>query len=124
MTFDIDALQAEARERSGGLADFGDPAFRPALAALLRALDHETHLSDTGRRLLGGRIVELLRNRLVLEEGLSFREAREAEEPLGAVDAAPQLRLAVGPFPPSPPPQPGKPSSLWPGIRTSLPAWR
>jgi hypothetical protein len=70
MTFDIDALQAEARERSGGLADFGDPAFRPALAALLRALDHEARLSDTGRRLLGGRIVELLRNRLMLEDSI------------------------------------------------------
>ena len=68
MAFDIDALQAEARERCGGPADFGDPAFRPALAALLRSLDQETRLSGMGRQILAARIVELLRNRLVLED--------------------------------------------------------
>jgi hypothetical protein len=35
-----------------------------------------------------------------------------------------ESRLAAGPFPPSPPPQPGKPSSLWVGFQISVPAWR
>lgn len=68
MSFDRDVLLAEARARSGDLADFGDPAFRPALDALLESLDREAQLSATGRQLLGGRIVELLRSRLVLED--------------------------------------------------------
>ncbi len=68
MNFDIHALLAEASTRSGGLEDFGDDSFRPALAVLLHALDEEGGLSEAGRERLHGRIVERLQNRLGLED--------------------------------------------------------
>jgi hypothetical protein len=63
----IDTLLAEARRRSGDLTDFGDECFLPALSALLAALEHEARLSDIGRQLLTERLIELLKNRLVIE---------------------------------------------------------
>ncbi len=68
MGFDMDAMLAEAMRRSGDLQDFGDPDFRPALQALLTALNTEGKLSDLGRQILGERIIDLLKNRLVIEE--------------------------------------------------------
>ncbi|MBK6675635.1 MAG: sulfotransferase [Rhodocyclaceae bacterium] len=68
MTFDMNSLLDEASRRAGGLTDFGDEAFRPALAQLLACLDREGRLSAAGRGLLTGRIVEMLKNRLVLED--------------------------------------------------------
>ncbi len=68
MAFDINTLLAEASRRSGGLEDFGDEAFRPGLAALIESLNGEAGLSGLGRQLLGERIIELLKNRLVLED--------------------------------------------------------
>mgnify|MGYP001765286230 CR=1 FL=1 len=67
-TFDMQSLLDEASRRAGGLADFGDEAFRPALAQLLACLDREGRLSVTGRELLTERIIEMLKNRLVLED--------------------------------------------------------
>lgn len=66
--FEMQSLLAEATARSGGLTDFGDDSFRPALAALLEALDEEGGLSDIGRTRLRARIVERLQNRLGLED--------------------------------------------------------
>ncbi len=68
MSFDINTLLAEATRRSGGLTEFGDEAFRPGLSALVGALNNEAGLSDLGRQILGERLVELLKNRLVLED--------------------------------------------------------
>ncbi len=64
----MNALLAEASARSGGLQNFGDDSFRPALAVLLAALDREGDLSEVGRERLGGRILERLQNRLGLED--------------------------------------------------------
>lgn len=61
-------LLAEATAATGGLKDFGDPTFRPALGALCRALDHEGKLSDTGREILRQKLVGHLCNRLRIEE--------------------------------------------------------
>src|SRR2546427_1587397 len=66
--FDAEPLLAQASERSGGLTDFGDESFRPALHRLLKSLDDEANLSATGRHLLRERIVELLSNRLRVED--------------------------------------------------------
>lgn len=68
MRFDMNAMLVEAARRSGDLADFGEPSFRPALQALLTALDTEGKLSDLGRQILNERIIDLLKNRLVVEE--------------------------------------------------------
>ena len=68
MAFDMKIVLDEASRRAGGLTDFGDEAFRPALERLLACLDGEGRLSVSGREILTARIVELLRNRLVLED--------------------------------------------------------
>lgn len=68
MHFDLNTLLTEAMRRSGDLTDFGDPSFRPALQALLSALDEEANLSATGRQILTTRIIDLLKNRLIIEE--------------------------------------------------------
>jgi hypothetical protein len=65
-----DVLIAEASQAAGGLADFGDPSFRPALEVLCRALDEEAQLSDTGRYVLKLKLVGQLTTRLRLEEDL------------------------------------------------------
>ncbi|TAK53738.1 MAG: hypothetical protein EPO25_09525, partial [Gammaproteobacteria bacterium] len=64
----MNALLAAASVRSGGLQDFGDDSFRPALSVLLAALDREGNLSEIGRERLGARILERLQNRLGLED--------------------------------------------------------
>ena len=66
--FETDALLAEASQRSGGLSDFGDGSFRPALQVMLTSLNEEANLSDSGRYLLRQRIFELLCNRLQVED--------------------------------------------------------
>ncbi len=74
----MNALLAEASARSGGLRDFGDDSFRPALAVLLGALDEEGNLSEAGRERLGARIIERLQNRLGLED--YFRRYPEIQD--------------------------------------------
>lgn len=66
--FDPAALLAEARAASGGLADFGDPSFRPALDALCGALEREGALSEAGRQILRQKILGHLCNRLRIED--------------------------------------------------------
>ncbi|MBV6416441.1 MAG: hypothetical protein CMLOHMNK_01002 [Steroidobacteraceae bacterium] len=78
MTLDMQTLLAEARARSGGLEDFGDDSFRPALAVLLQALDTEGGLSESGRERLRSRIIERLQNRLGLED--YFRRHPEIDD--------------------------------------------
>lgn len=78
MKFELNWLLAEAQRRSGDLCDFGAASFRPALQALLTALNDEARLSDTGRQILGERIIELLKNRLVIEE--YYRNFPQIEE--------------------------------------------
>lgn len=57
-------LLDEARSNAGGLADFGEGAFEPALAALCTALEREARLSEAGRALLRQKLVGHLASRL------------------------------------------------------------
>jgi hypothetical protein len=66
--FDPAALMREASAASGGLSDFGEPEFRPALEALCAALEREGRLSDAGRQLLRQKLLGHLANRLRIED--------------------------------------------------------
>jgi hypothetical protein len=66
--FEPEALLAEASANAGGLRDFGDPGFREGLAVFCRALEREAELSPLGRQLLHQKIIELLTNRLGIED--------------------------------------------------------
>ncbi len=66
--FDPDALEAEAIQQAGGLRDFGDPTYRKGLEVLCVSLDEEAGLSDFGRGLLRHKLIELLVNRLRIED--------------------------------------------------------
>lgn len=63
-----DALIAVAKQRAGGLSDFGDPSFKPALEQLLQSVRNEAHMSPTGQAIFAQRVTESLWNRLVLED--------------------------------------------------------
>lgn len=67
MTFTPDTLLAEARAQTEGLADFGDPSFRPGLDALCRALNDEARLSAMGADIFRQKLVTQLANRLRVE---------------------------------------------------------
>ncbi|TXH05910.1 MAG: sulfotransferase [Nevskiaceae bacterium] len=62
------ALEAAALAQAGGLKNFGDLSYRQALAVLCDSLNREAKLSDFGRGLLEHKFVELLVNRLRIEE--------------------------------------------------------
>jgi hypothetical protein len=66
--FDPAGLLAEATRQTGGLTDYGDPSFRKALEVLCHSLETEAKLSELGRQLLHGKCVELLVNRLRIEQ--------------------------------------------------------
>jgi hypothetical protein len=66
--FDPPALLAEASAAAGGLADFGDPTFRPALDALCAALESEGQLSTMGAGILRQKLLGQLINRLRVED--------------------------------------------------------
>lgn len=65
--FEPEALLQEAAAKTG-LSDFGEPSFREGLAVFCRALETEAKLSDFGRTLLHQKIIELLCNRLGVED--------------------------------------------------------
>ena len=60
-------LLNSARERTG-LHDFGEDSFREGLEVLVRSLDTEARLNTVGRAVLDGQIVDLLANRLKIED--------------------------------------------------------
>lgn len=62
------ALLAAASRHHGGLTDFGDPSYRPALDMMLKSLREEANLSATGKVLFARRVEESLGNRLILED--------------------------------------------------------
>lgn len=81
MTLDLAAMLAEASARADGLTDFGDDRFRPAAEVLIRAMNTEGGLSAVGSQVWRRRIVEMLRNRLIMED--YFRRYPEIErEPI------------------------------------------
>src|SRR5262249_27902827 len=78
----------EARRRSGGLEDFGDPAFREPMRRLLAALDGEASLHEAGRAALFERTVGLLVERLRTEEAIRRHPeilAERIEDPIAIV---------------------------------------
>lgn len=81
-SLDVDALLGEARA-TAALDDFEDTSFREALGVLVASLDSEAQLSTAGRFAQHARIVDLLVNRLRVEE--AFRHHPEInDEDLGA----------------------------------------
>jgi hypothetical protein len=67
---DEESLCEAARRRTGGLDDFGDGSFREPLRVLLAALEGEARLSAVGRASTRQLLVQLLSNRLLVEETL------------------------------------------------------
>jgi hypothetical protein len=65
--FEPAALLAEASQKTG-LSDYGDDSFREPLAVFCDSLETESKLSDFGRGLLHQKIMELLTNRLGIED--------------------------------------------------------
>lgn len=75
--FDPATLLAAAQAQAG-LSDFGDPSFREGLDVFCRALESEARLSDFGRGLLQQKVMELLTNRLGIEDW--YRRHPEIEQ--------------------------------------------
>jgi hypothetical protein len=75
--FEPEALLQEARDKTG-LSDFGDPAFREGLEKFCGALESDANLSDFGRGLLHQKFIELLGNRLGIEDW--YRRHPEIED--------------------------------------------
>lgn len=67
MRFDPTDLQRAAQEVTGGLDDFGDPDYLPALTVLCEALGAEAGLSDVGAQSFREKLVFQLSNRLRIE---------------------------------------------------------
>ena len=67
MGFEVEALLAQARERTG-LEDFGDASFRDGLVRLVDALEREAQLSAIGRAAAEAMLVSQLANRLRIED--------------------------------------------------------
>ncbi|RMD85262.1 MAG: sulfotransferase [Candidatus Dadabacteria bacterium] len=79
VSLDEQSILAEALERAGR-SRFADESFRTPLRVLLQSLDEEANLNAAGRASMRARIVDLLVNRLRLEEYLERHpEIREEE---------------------------------------------
>ena len=66
-SLDFDSIVREARDRTGGLGDFGDPSWEEAARRLLDSLEHEAQLHELGRATMRERVVQMLENRLRAE---------------------------------------------------------
>jgi len=82
-SFDVPRLLEDARTAAGGLSDFGDASFRPALEVLCQSLIEEARLSDTGAYILRLKLVGHLSNRLRIEDYFA-RHPEIAQENVGA----------------------------------------
>jgi len=70
----------EKARAATGLDDFGDPSYRTGLRVLLESLDENSNLSQGGRAIFQGQIVNTLATRLRCEQRLKERpEARDVE---------------------------------------------
>ena len=67
ISLDPGALENAAR-RATGLADFGDPSYREPLGVLCRSLERDAGLSPFGRTATRALLLQLLSNRLRLED--------------------------------------------------------
>jgi sulfotransferase family protein len=77
VSLDADELLAAAAKRTG-LDDYGDPVFREPLAVLLEAFERDANLSALGRIASRGLVLQLLANRLRIED--LFRRHPEIEQ--------------------------------------------
>jgi hypothetical protein len=79
ISLDADAMLAEAVARAG-CEEFGDPSFRPRLAAMIAAVDADEGLGPVGRLAIRQRTVRLLTQRLLVEDLVAHRpEIRDIE---------------------------------------------
>lgn len=78
LQFEPGQLLAEASRQADNLTDYGDHSFRTALDKLCFSLEHEARLSELGRQLLHGKLIELLVNRLRIED--YFHQHPEIEQ--------------------------------------------
>jgi len=67
-SLEFDSIVREARDRTGGLTNFGDAAWEEPARRLLDSLEMEARLHETGRATMRARIVQMLENRLRAEE--------------------------------------------------------
>ena len=79
-TLNPDALERAALQQAGGLKNFGDPSYRKGLEVLCHSLNTEANLSDFGRGLLEHKIIEMLVNRLRVEEFFRLHPEIENEQ--------------------------------------------
>lgn len=79
-SLDPTAMMADATTMAGGLTDFGDPSFRPALNQLCAALETEAKLSDMGRGFMRHKLVTQLANRLRVEDWFTRHPEIEQEQ--------------------------------------------
>jgi len=70
MEWSEEAVLEEAR-RSTGLTDFGDEGFREGLRVLLRTYDETARFTEQGHKRNWRRVVQLLQNRLRIQEAYS-----------------------------------------------------
>jgi hypothetical protein len=75
-SLDLDQLLATSRARTG-LSEYGDPGFREPLGVLLDAFERDANLSALGRIASRGLVLQLLVNRLRIED--LFRRHPEIE---------------------------------------------
>ncbi len=74
----LDELETKAIRGAGGLNDFGEDGFRAAALALIDILNTEGGLSEMGLAILGDRLTEILKNRLIMED--YYRRHPEIDE--------------------------------------------
>lgn len=78
----IEALMGRASERTGGLSDFGAPAFRDGLGRLLQSLREEQHrFTQEGVDALAAQWVDRLGARLMVEDWYASHPEVEAVQP-------------------------------------------
>lgn len=66
--FDPEQLLAEAREATGGLMDFGEDSYYPALCVLAQSLAKQGRLSEVGAPIFRQKLIDQLANRLRVED--------------------------------------------------------
>src|SRR6202042_3702568 len=64
LTFSTESLIAEAKERTGGRDDFGEPQFLEGLERFLRSLRDDAYLNDIGQHIAKARAMGHTVNRL------------------------------------------------------------
>jgi hypothetical protein len=75
--FDIEVLEREAMSRTG-LRDFGEGDWRAALGVLLESVEREARLTDPGRSIVHGEVIDHMVNRLEIQDFLEKHpEVRE-----------------------------------------------